>query len=89
MFARFHTPRDVVGAWTPDSFQEPLDFLGVAIRPGDYMLADIDGAVVIPGEIAEEVVTAVETVMQTESLVRKAILNGQSPKDAYLRFGRF
>ncbi len=89
VFARFYTPRDVVGAWTPDTFQEPIDFLGVTVRPGDYLIADIDGAVIIPGEIAEEIVTEVEEIMQKENLVRKAILAGTSPKEAYLMYGKF
>lgn len=89
VFARFYTPRDVVGAWTPDTFQEPLDFFGVTVSPGDYLIADIDGAVIIPGAIAEEVVSEVEIVMQTENLVRNAILEGVSPKDAYLQYGKF
>lgn len=89
VFARFYTPRDVVGAWTPDTFQEPLDFCGVTIRSGDYLIADIDGAVIIPGDIAEEIVTEVEEIMQKENLVRKAILEGTSPKEAYLTYGKF
>lgn len=89
VFARFYTPRDVVGAWSPDSFQEPLDFLGVTVSPGDYIIADIDGAVIIPAGIAEEVITRVEVIMQTENLVRKAILEGVSPKAAYLEYGLF
>jgi hypothetical protein len=51
--------------------------------------ADIDGAVIIPGAIAEAVVAEVESVMQTEGSVRTAILEGVDPKDAYLRHGRF
>lgn len=89
VFARFYTPRDVVGAWTPDTLQEPLDFCGVTIHPGDYLIADIDGAVIIPGAIAEEIVTEVEEIMQKENLVRKAILAGTSPKEAYLTYGKF
>ena len=89
VFARFYTPRDVVGAWTPDSFEEPLDFCGVTVRTGDYIIADMDGAVVIPGDIAEAVIGEVEVIMQTENLVRKAILEGVSPKDAYLQYGKF
>ena len=89
VFARFYTPRDVVGAWTPDSFEKPIDFLGVEIQTGDYILADIDGAVIIPSELVEDVVTQVEITMQTENLLRKAILDGTSPKDAYLKYGIF
>lgn len=89
VMSRFYTPRDIVGAWTPDRFETTLDFCGVSVSPGDYIIADIDGAVVIPGKIAEEVISEVEVVMQTENKVRKAILEGVSPKDAYLRYGKF
>jgi len=89
VFSRFFTPRDVVGTWTPDSFNEPVEIGGVTISPGDYLIADIDGAVVIPRDIAEEVVAEVERVMQTENSVREAILQGVDPKEAYLKHGRF
>lgn len=89
VFSRFYTPRDIVGAWTPDTFRQPLDFMGVTISNGDFIIADIDGAVIIPGDIAEDVVSEVEGIMQTENLVRKAILEGVSPKDAYLKYGKF
>ncbi len=89
VFSRFFTPRDIVGAWTPDAFGEPIQLGGVTISPGDFVIGDIDGVVVIPGNIAEEVVAATETVMQTENMVRKAILDGVDPKEAYQRHGRF
>jgi 4-hydroxy-4-methyl-2-oxoglutarate aldolase len=45
--------------------------------------------VVVPGAIAAEAVEEVERVMRTESLVRKAILEGVDPREAYLRHGKF
>ena len=89
VFACFHTPRDIVGAWTPDNFQQSLEFLGVPVSPGDYLIADIDGAVIIPAAIAAEIVADAEAAMQSENLVRRAILEGMAPKDAYLKFGKF
>lgn len=89
LFSRFQTPRDVVAAWRPEAFGEPITIGHVRIHTGDYVLADIDGIVVIPQSIAEEVVSKVEVVIRTESLVRKAILSGTDPKQAYLQFGKF
>ena len=89
VFSRFYTPRDIVGAWTPDSFGEPVDLGGVTVATGDYVIGDIDGIVVIPAAIAADVVAEVEAVMQTENQVRKAILDGVDPQEAYRRFGRF
>lgn len=87
--ARFVTPRDVVGAWSPDAFDEPVSIGGVPVAPGDYLIADVDGAVVVPGAIADELVAEVERVMRTENKVRDAIRAGTDPKEAYLRHGRF
>jgi regulator of RNase E activity RraA len=89
LFARFQTPRDVVAAWRPEAFGEPITIGHVRIETGDYVLADIDGIVIIPQGVAEEVVSRVEEVIRTESLVRKAILSGTDPKEAYLKFGKF
>jgi 4-hydroxy-4-methyl-2-oxoglutarate aldolase len=89
VFCRYFIPVDVVGRWLPDSFGEPIRIGSVGVKTGDYVYGDRDGVVVIPGELAERVVTRVEEVMQTESLVRKAILQGVDPQEAYLKYGKF
>ena len=50
------TPRDIVGAWVPVAYDEPISYGQVVVRPGDYVLADCDGIVVIPQAIAAEVI---------------------------------
>lgn len=89
VFCRYYTPRDIVGRWTPDAFGEPIEIGGVTINTDDYIIADRDGVVVIPAEIAEQVVEEAEKVMRCESLVRKAILEDVDPQQAYIRFGKF
>ena len=87
--SRFLTPLDVVGAWLPDSYDVPITIGSVTVTPGDYLVADRDGAVIIPGALVSEVLDEVERVMNTENLVRKAILSGVSPTKAYLTYGKF
>jgi 4-hydroxy-4-methyl-2-oxoglutarate aldolase len=89
VWCRYYTPRDVVGRWQAEEFGEAIEIGGVKIRTGDYVMADFDGVVIIPGDLVEEVASSVEAVLQTESLVRKAILEGVDPKDAYLKYGKF
>jgi 4-hydroxy-4-methyl-2-oxoglutarate aldolase len=89
VFARFQTPRDIAGAWMLESHGEPIEIESVSIRTGDFVLADIDGIVVVPAQQADAVITEVEKVMNTENSVRNAIFRGVSPKDAYLRYGKF
>jgi regulator of RNase E activity RraA len=73
----------------PEAYGEPITIGQVRIATGDWVVADIDGIVVIPAALAEETVAKVEEVMRQENLVRKAILDGVSPQEAYLRHGKF
>lgn len=88
-WARGFTPRDIVGTWLPSGFDEPIAIEDVVIKPGDFLLADRDGAVRIPREIAQTVVVQAEAAMATENDVRSAILSGIDPQQVYLRFGKF
>ena len=61
----------------------------VTISSGDWLIGDRDGVVIIPGDIAEKVVSETEKVMSTESEMRDAILSGMDPEQAYLKYGKF
>ncbi len=89
VFARYKTPMDIRGRWRLVDWNVPIVIGSVAIAPGDLILGDRDGVIAIPQTIAEEVVTKAEVVVQTEDLVRAAILKGVLPLEAYQRFGRF
>lgn len=89
VFCRYYTPRDIVGRWVAEGFDSSIKIGEVTVNSADYVLADRDGVVVIPGDLMEEVVTRTEEVMQTENLVRKAILLGVDPQEAYLKYGKF
>jgi len=53
------------------------------------VMADRDGAVIIPQEIIADVTDRVEEVLRTENKVRTAILKGVDPVDAYLQYRKF
>ena len=86
---RYHTPRDVVGYWLPDQFDIPIKIGEVVIAPGDYVLGDRDGMVILPKDQAPEIIQAAEDAVATENQVRTAILNGMDPQEAYLKYGKF
>jgi 4-hydroxy-4-methyl-2-oxoglutarate aldolase len=89
VWCRYFTPRDIVGHWLPESFDQPITIGAVTIHPGDLILGDRDGVVILPRARAKEIVAAAETAIATESLVRKAILDGMDPQQAYLTYGKF
>lgn len=89
VFCRYRTPADVVGYWKVTAMQVPIKIGQVSIDPGDYLIGDQDGVMIIPRAIAETVVTEAETLMNTENLVRKAIREGVDPQQAYLQYRKF
>jgi regulator of RNase E activity RraA len=88
-WCRGYTPRDIVGHWLPAATQVPVTIGDVRIAPGDYMVGDRDGLLRVPAGLAEEIAGKAEAAMATESLVRKAILAGEDPQQAYLKYGKF
>ncbi len=86
---RHTTPKDIVSFWLPDGIDVPIVIGEVRIQGGDYLLADVDGIVVVPKSRAEEVVAEAERAIGTENLIRTAILEGEDPQRAYLKYGKF
>jgi regulator of RNase E activity RraA len=89
VWCSFLTPSDIVARWIPDSYGAPIDIGGVTIATGDFLLADRDGVVIVPKAIAEDVVTRTEEVVSTESEMRKALIGGMDPVEAYNTYGKF
>jgi regulator of RNase E activity RraA len=59
----------------------------VHITPGDLVVGDIDGVLVIPQDVEAEVLEAALDKASTENLVRTAIEGGMSATEAFARFG--
>src|SRR5215468_4809364 len=89
VFCSFLTPSDVVERWIPDRFGEPITIGEVTIMTGDYLLGDRDGVVVIPKALVEQVIDETEKVVATESEMRRALVEGMDPVEAYNRYGKF
>jgi len=84
-----HTPKDIVGQWLPSGIDVDIMIEDVLIRPGDWLHGDRDGMVRIPVALLDEVIEKSTAAMQTENMVRKAIIGGMDPQEAYLKFGKF
>ena len=89
VFCAFLTPADVVERWAADRFGDPITIGTATVRTGDYLLGDRDGVVIIPRDTIEEVIAKTEEVVATESEMRKALVGGMDPVEAYNRFGKF
>jgi len=89
VFCAFLTPADIVRRWVPQRYGEPVTIGGVTIRTGDWLLGDRDGVVIIPAERVEDVVARTEAVVATESDMRRSLIGGMDPVEAYNRYGKF
>ena len=88
-WSRGFTPRDIVGHWLPAGFDVEIRIGDVTVAPGDYLVADRDGAIRVPKAMVAEVIEKAEAAVATENKVRTAILAGVDPQQAYLQFGKF
>ena len=89
VFCAFLTPADIVERWMSDRYGEPVVIGEVTISTGDYVLGDRDGVVIVPGQLIEETVARTEAVVATESEMRRALIGGMDPVEAYHKFGKF
>jgi regulator of RNase E activity RraA len=58
--------------------QTPIGCGGVAVYPGDVMVGDAEGVVVIPAQLAEEVAQEAEAQTQFEDWVEERVKEGRS-----------
>lgn len=89
-FPLFYKGRDVrtsKGRCEINECQIPVILDGVTIRPGDYIFGDIDGVIVIPKEVAEEVIRQAAETVEKEIEVRTRLLNGSTLQKAYEEIG--
>ena len=59
---------------------------GVAVRPGDAILADQDGAVVVPEKLVEEVIKVAEEREEVEMIIKEELRTNPGPPGKYYPF---
>jgi regulator of RNase E activity RraA len=70
-----------------DAINVPVAVSDVQVKPGDIMLGDDTGVVVIPRDRAEEVIKLAESIDETEQRILKAIASGMTLKEARAQMG--
>jgi regulator of RNase E activity RraA len=56
------------------------------INPGDYIIADIDGVVCLPKDLAEDVLGVVESIVRADEKCAEGIREGRSVEDVFREF---
>jgi len=70
------------------SINVPITCGGVIVRPGDFIVADIIAAVVVPLERADEFLTLAEEQADREQRTREWVARGKTVEDLLAEFGR-
>jgi len=77
LFAAGTSPVGVSGNMEPAAAQVALTIAGVRVRPGDIVLGDVNGIVVVPREHAAAVADAADANGAAEQAARARILAGE------------
>jgi regulator of RNase E activity RraA len=80
-------PVDSNGRGMIVSYAEPVVCGGVLVNEGDIVFADIDGIVVIPQAVEEEVIRLAREKVASESSMREWLAEGRTLREAFDHFG--
>lgn len=87
VFARGPCPLDSQNRQRVVDHDVRVELAGVAVEPGDLVVADRDGVVFVPAEVEDDVLAYARNKAQEENRVREAIQQGMAATEAYRRFG--
>lgn len=87
LFATGTRPLDSKGRSIVLEYGRPVKCGGVLVNEGDLVLADIDGVIVIPQAIADEVIERSLQKASAEDTVRDELLGGSLLGDVYRKYG--
>lgn len=75
-FCRYRSPASSILRWRISGYDHPVQIGGVLVRPGDFVLGDSDGVVIVPHEHALSVLEEVESLTTAETNMRQELLEG-------------
>ena len=87
VYARGVVPMTARGRVVQESYNQEIQFAGVQCGPGDLVLADGSGVIIIPKEKENEVVAAAETIYAKEQEMAAGIRKGYSGLEMLEKLG--
>ncbi len=80
-------PLDSKGRGVVMAYDVPIRCGDVLVRPGELIVADFDGVVVVPPEVEKAVLLKAQEKMGKENLSRKELLAGKTLREVYNQYG--
>ena len=87
VYARGAVPMTARGRVMQETYNQEIEFAGVQVHPGDLVIADGSGVVIIPRSKEEEIVRAAEAVAATEARMAEGIRQGMSVLEVLEKLG--
>jgi 4-hydroxy-4-methyl-2-oxoglutarate aldolase len=87
VFARGTLPYDSRDRNRVIDIDVPVELAGVVFSPGDLVIADTDGIVVVPQAVEAETIQSAWDKVHAENTVRDAITRGMTATDAFKKYG--
>ena len=88
VFSRGVAPSTTINHYRFAGSNIPVTCAGVEVRPGDIIVADMDGVAVVPADKAEEVLRKAQQLDDVEHRMIPFIENYKSINEAVKQFGR-
>ena len=87
VYARGAVPMTARGRVVQESYNQEIQFAGVQCRPGDLVIADWSGVVIVPQEKEDDVVAAAESIYAKEQEMAAGIRKGYSGLEMLEKLG--
>ncbi|EAQ03258.1 hypothetical protein OB2597_13978 [Pseudooceanicola batsensis HTCC2597] len=88
VYARSASPGTTVGRYKTVAANVPVKLDGIEVNPGDIMVGDVDGIVVIPRDHAEEVLKMAREIDEREAEQARLITEAGSLQEGLAKYGR-
>lgn len=88
VFARSACPGTTLGRAKTMASQLPVEVGGILVHPGDIIVGDVDGVVVVPRAHAEDVLKMAREIDMREAEQAKLILEEKSLRAGLAKYGR-
>ena len=86
-FCRGLSPYDSLGRMDGKECDVPVECGGIRVCPGDLVFGDVDGVVVVPQDIVDEVIAKAWEKVKSESTVREELRSGAGVVDTFKKYG--
>jgi regulator of RNase E activity RraA len=89
VYYKYRTPNGSLGRCLITHYQVPIKIGDVVIKPGDVVLADIDGVLCVPRDIAYDVLVRAEEIRVNEKKIFGWVAEGQTIQEITDKGGYF